>query len=234
MSSAMDAPLPSPSPAPPANSGSLPKFGIAVAASTLGVGIQAATSASRTDNLRFGFNFFNYSHDFNKDGITYHGTLHLRSAEVLFDQYIGNVFHISPGLMFYDGNEGNATATVPVGQSFTLGGTTYYSDPANPVNGTGHIAARKAAPEFLIGFGNMLPRNHKHFTANFELGVVLQGSPQATLNLSGNTCTSPGSGCFAAASLAGTSVQAEQDKINKSLSVFKYYPVVRFTIGYSF
>jgi hypothetical protein len=226
---------PSPSPSPAANSGS-PKFGIAVSASTLGAGIQAATAVSRTDNLRVGFNYFTYSHDFNKDGIAYNGTLNLRSAEVLFDQYFGNIFHISPGLMFYDGNKGTANAGVPGGQSFTLGGVTYYSDSASPVNGTGHITARKAAPEFLIGFGNLLPRSNKHFTANFELGVVLQGSPSATLQLNGNTCTGPGSQCQSIASnpAAQASVLSEQNKINSSLSVFKYYPVVRLSFGYKF
>ena len=78
----------------------------------------------------------------NRDGIAYHGTLTLRSAEVLFDQYIAGPLHISPGFMFYNGNEGNANASVPGGQTFTLGGATYVSQPGNPIAGTGSIEAR--------------------------------------------------------------------------------------------
>jgi hypothetical protein len=214
----------------------LPKFGIAVSASTLGAGIEAATAVAQHTNLRFGFNYFNYSHDFVKDGINYNGKLKLESGELLVDQYAGGVFHISTGLMFYDGNKGTGTGKAAGGQSFTLGGVTYFSDVTNPTNGTGSIQARKVAPEILIGFGNMLPRNNKHFTANFEVGVAFQGSPSAKLNLTGSACTGQGVNCLAIASSSAiqANVQAEQDKINKDLSVFKYYPIVRLTLGYKF
>ena len=161
----------------------LPKFGIAASASTLGFGVQAGTAVNRTENIRFGFNFFNYNHTFEKDGIPYDGTLHLRSGEVLFDQYLGRVFHISSGLMFYDGNEAKGTASLTTGKTFTLGDVTYFSDPSSPASAVGNIKARKVAPEFLFGFGNLLPRKAGHFSANLEFGVALQGSPQARRSL---------------------------------------------------
>jgi hypothetical protein len=229
-----EAPLPASAPSPAASR--LPKFGIAFGVSTLGVTVQAATAVSRTDNVRVGFNYFTYSRDFGKDGIAYHGTLKLQSAEVLFDQYIGGVFHVSPGLVFYDGNKGTANATVPGGQGFSLGSANYFSDSANSVSGTGQITARKAAPEVLIGFGNLLPRSQKHFTVNFELGVVFQGSPSATLNLNGNACLGAGVGCqsISSSSAVQANVQSEETKINNSLKIFKYYPVTRLTFGYRF
>jgi hypothetical protein len=231
------APAPTSAPAPAKNE-NRPAFGVAVSISTLGAGIQAATAVSRTENVRFGFNYFSFDRSFDKDGINYDGTLHLRSGEILFDQYFGKVFHISPGLMFYDGNKGNALAHVSGGQSFSLGGNSFISDPANPVNGTADIAARKYAPELMIGIGNLLPRNRHHFTANFELGVIFQGSPSASLALTGNTCavTPLGNSCGSVAnnSLVQSSIASEQTKINNSLSVFKYYPVVRLTLGYKF
>jgi hypothetical protein len=234
-SSTPDAPLPSPTTIP-SGSSSLPKFGMALSASTLGIGIQAATAVSRTENVRVAGNYFSYSDTVSKDGIAYNGTLKLKSGEVLFDQYIGKVFHVSPGLMFYDGNQGTANATVPAGQSFSLGSATYYADSVNPAAGTGQISARKVAPEFLIGFGNLLPRGKTRVTVNFELGVVYQGSPRATLNLSGDACAGPGSGCQNIGSTPAiqANVLSEQNKINNSLSVFKYYPVVRLSFGYRF
>lgn len=233
--SSTETPAPPPSPAPSSNS-KLPRFGIALSVSTLGPGIQAATAITHSENVRFGLNYFDYSATFNKDNIAYSGTLNLKSGEVLFDQYLGKVFHISPGLMFYDGNGGTATANVAKGQSFSLGDATYYSDPSNPVTGNGQISARKVAPELMLGFGNLLPRSNKHFAVNFELGVVFQGSPNAKLNLNGGTCTPIGNQCLAISSnpTVQASVISEQTKINNSLAPFKYYPVIRLMFGYKF
>ena len=223
---------------PPSSLGSgrtLPRFSLAVSVSTLGAGIQAATAVTQHSNVRFGFNYFSYSAGFHKDGVSYDGKLKLQSAELLYDQYIGGGFHVSPGVMFYDGNQGTATASVPSGQPFTLGGVTYYSDSANPVSGTGSIAARKAAPEILMGFGNLLPRSARHFTANFEFGVIFQGSPSAKLNLNGSACATPGQACLSTSNATiQNNIQSEQTKINSDLSVFKYYPVVRLSFGYKF
>jgi hypothetical protein len=214
----------------------LPRFGLAVSVSTLGAGIQAATAITRSENVRAAFNYFTYSDTFSKDGIAYNGTLKLKSGEAIFDQYLGKVFHISPGVMFYDGNNGTANATVSSGQSFTLGGVTYYADSVNPATGTGQISFRKVAPELLIGVGNLVPRGKSHFTVNFELGAVFQGSPGATLNLNGDACVSPGTSCqnIGSTPAVQANVIAEQNKINNSLSVFKYYPVVRLSFGYKF
>ncbi|MFY9728290.1 MAG: hypothetical protein WAJ87_22535 [Bryobacteraceae bacterium] len=227
-------PAPPPPPAPKSSEG-LPRFGVAAGVSTLGAGIQAATAVTRHSNVRFGFNDFSYSTTFNKDGIAYNGTLSLRSAEVLYDQYVAGGFHISPGIMIYDGNKGTAGASVAGGQSFTLGGSTFYSDASDPVSGTGTIGARKVAPEILIGFGNLLPRSSRHFTVNFEAGLAYQGSPSAALHLTGSTCLlSPGQSCQSIATnpTIQTNIMSEQNTINSSLSVFKYYPIIRLTFGF--
>jgi hypothetical protein len=97
---------------------------------------------TRRSNVRFGVNYFKYSGSTSKDNITYNGTLRLESAEVLYDQYIGGGFHISPGVMVYDGNQGTANASVSAGQTFSLNGVTYYSSNASPVTGTGTITSR--------------------------------------------------------------------------------------------
>src|ERR1035438_796535 len=133
--------------AKPASGASLPRFGLAVGVSTLGASIQAETAVTRRSNVRFGFNDFSYSDTVNKDGIAYTGTLNLRSAEILYDQYVAGPFRISPGVMIYDGNKGTANVSVPAGQPFTLGGATYYGQAGNPIAGTGAIGgARKVAP----------------------------------------------------------------------------------------
>ncbi len=212
-------------------------FGIGVTASTLGVGAQAAVSVTKYSNLRAGFNAFNYSDTFSKDGVAYSGTLSLRSVQVTWDQYFPHLggFHISPGALIYDGNAATGNASVPGGQSFTLGGTTYYSSSANPIAGTGSLTVAKAAPMVLVGFGNLLPRSSRHFGISAEAGVVFQGSASARLNLTGSACLDvTQTACRNAATdpSVQSNVQAEQTKLNNDISPFRFYPVV--ALGFSF
>ena len=195
-----------------------------------------ATALLHNLNLRGGFNFFRYDPGFNHDGVTYKGQLNLRSGEAHVDWYpVGHVFHLSPGLLFYNGNGITANANVPGGSTFTLGGTTYTSDPTNPIAGKGNLDFVKAAPVVTFGFGNLLPTS-KHFSFNSELGVVFQGSARTTLNLTGNACDPTGLNCVNAATdpTVRANVLAEQSKINNKLSPFKYYPVISTVFGYRF
>jgi hypothetical protein len=219
-----------------AASDDLPHFGLGVSAGTLGIGVQAATGVARKSNVRFGFNAFTYNNSFDKDGVRYDGSLKLRSAQVTFDQYVAGSFHISPGILLYNGNKGSANASVPGGQSFTLGDMRYYSNAANPIAGAGDLILNKVAPMILVGLGNMLPRSQRHFGLNFDIGVVFQGSPKVTLKLAGTACLTPTAGCVNAATDAGVqaSVRSEQTKINNDLTPFKYYPVVALTFSYKF
>ena len=220
--------------------GSLPRFGIGVNAGTLGAGIQAATAVTRKSNVRFGFNYFTYSGSTtsSKDNITFNGKLKLESAEILFDQYIRGGFHVSPGLAMYYGNQATGDASIPAGQTFTLNGVSYYSATANPVTGTGSFTAAKVAPELLIGFGNLLPRSARHFSVNFDLGVIFTRSPLIKLNLIGNACTiSSTSGCLPISTTPSvqSNVQAEQTKLNNDAAPYiKYWPVIRLGFGYKF
>jgi hypothetical protein len=188
-------------------------------------------------NVRAGFNMFTYSRDFNKDSIAYNGQLNFKSVEAHYDIYpFAGKFHVSPGVLAYIGNPITATAAVPGGESFSLGGTTYYSDSGTPVTGNGKINFNRAAPMATIGWGNLVPRNHSHFSVPVELGVAFQGSPKATLNLACNVCDSPGINCRSVASdpTVQSNVVAEQTKVNNSMSFFKAYPIISVGFGYSF
>jgi hypothetical protein len=226
-----------PSPPPPSGDNAA-KFGIGAKVSLLGIGIEAATPLSRRINLRGGFNFLNYSRAFNNDGIHYAGTIDFRSAEAHLDWYPLGGFHISPGVLFYNGNKITANAAVPSGQTFTLGGTQYQSDPtgANPVTGTGELTWPKAAPSILVGFGNLLPRSGRHFGFNFEVGGEYMGAPTATLNLQGTACNTSTDVCANAATDPGiqSSIQAQEHKINHDLSPFRFFPQISLGFGINF
>jgi hypothetical protein len=223
---------------PPPNGDRAAKIGIGAKVSLLGIGIEAATPLSRRLNLRGGFNFLNYSRGFNNDGIHYDATLNFRSAEAHLDWYLLGGFHISPGVLFYNGNKLSADASVPPNQTFTLGGTQYASDPtgANPVTGTGELTWPKAAPSILAGFGNLLPRSGRHFGFNFEVGGEYMGAPTATLNLQGTACNTSTGVCANAATDPGiqSSIQAQEKKINHDLSPFKFFPQISLGFGINF
>lgn len=213
-------------------------FGAGVKVSTLGVGAEAAARVLWRANVRAGFNVLGYSRTFNKDGISYDGHLDFRTVEGHFDIFPwAGSFHVGPGVIGYIGDPIKARATVPGNQSFTLGGVTYYSDPTNLTNATGKIDFDQIAPIVTFGFGNLVPRRKsKHFSVPFEMGVAFQGSPKATLGLSGNVCDSPGVNCRPAATDSGvqSNVISEQTKINNSMSFFKVYPIISVGFGYKF
>jgi hypothetical protein len=236
-SSAAAAPAPAAEPAVPAkqsSEGRIP-IGVGVKASTLGIGGEVAVAISHRSNVRVGFNAFSYGDTFDKDGVTYKGNLHLRSAQATYDMFLFKGLHISPGVLFYNGNQVTANASVPGGKSFTLSNTNYVSDPADPITGTGKVTVYKAAPMLLFGIGNLVPRS-RHFSTSFEIGAAYQGPPRVTLNLSGSACDSTGLFCRTVGSdpTIQSNIAAEQAKLNKSASPYKFYPVLSFGIDYKF
>jgi hypothetical protein len=230
---------PAPMPPPSAKAGGNSdrgQVGVGVRLSLLGAGAEAAVSLSKHFDVRGGFNYFSYGRDFTHDGITYHGQLDLRSGEAHFDwSPLGQWFHVSPGLLIYNGNKLSGNANVPGNSTFTLGGTTYLSDPSNPIGGNGKVEFRKVSPTAMIGFGSLVP-HHRHFSVTSDLGVVFQGQARTTLGFTGNACAPNGTNCVNAATDPNVqaNVLAEQVKINNKLSSFKYYPVLSFGFGYRF
>ena len=118
--------------APPSSEGGgRPGVAIAFKSSSLGLGVESGVSISRFLDIRGGFDAFSFSPTFRANGIHYNGTLRLRSAQALVDlKPFSDWFHISPGMMIYNGNQIIAKANVPGGQTFSLGGADFRSNPA--------------------------------------------------------------------------------------------------------
>ena len=214
------------------------RFGMAAKVSLLGGGVEGAMRVTHRTNVRAGFNILSYSRGFNKDGVAYNGQLSFKTFEAHYDIFpFAGGFHVSPGLLAYIGDPISASAAVPANQSFTLGGTTYYSDPKSLIGGRGKINFNQAAPTVTVGWGNLVSRKEgKHFTVPFEIGVAFQGSPKANLNLTGNACDAPGVNCRSVLSDATiqSHILSEQTKINNSMSFFKVYPIISVGFGYKF
>lgn len=215
------------------------KLGVGVNVGTLGIGVEAATPLGGRFNLRGGGNFFDYSRNIDRDGITYVANLDLRSAQASLDWFpFGGSFHIGPGAMLYNGAKVVANAQIPPNGAFTLNGVQYYNDPSDPLSGSAKVTFPVAGPQLTAGFGNMVPRrNSKHFSVPFEFGLVYFGTGTTLLNFNGSACISPGGlNCMQASSLPGFSanVAAEQAKIENYVKDARFYPIVRIGASYKF
>jgi len=215
----------------------LGKVGIGVKVSTLGLGFEAGVALTHKLNVHGGGNFFSYSRTFDYNGISYKGNLDFRNGDLLVDWFpFGKIFHLSGGALIYNGNKINANASAPAGQSFTLGGTTYFSGNTNPITGTGNLSFRKAAPEVLFGFGNLVPRT-RHFSFTVDAGVAFMGIPQTKLALQGTACTDAAQiNCVDAATdpTVQSNIVAQQNKLNNKAKYAQYWPVLSMGFGYRF
>jgi len=221
------------------NAGTSPfSVGIGVKVSTLGIGGDVAVPVSHRTNARFGFNAFNYSHDFDSNGINYKGQLGLRSAQAQFDIFpFAGGFHLSPGVMLYNGNNIKANTSVGAGQSFDLDNATYRSSATDPLVGTGKMSLNKVGPMFTLGYGNLVPRKAgKHVTFQIEGGFVYQGQLDIKLNFGGSACDASGLSCQKVASFATfqSDLLREQNRLNDKASPFLFYPIVSTGFGYRF
>ena len=233
-----DSPPPDPLPAQAGREARETHHRVAVGARVsafLGIGVEGAVELTRKSNLRGGFNFFTYDFDQTKDNLAYNAALHLRSAEALYDWFpFAGGFHLSGGALIYNANQIKATVTTRGGQSFTLGGTSYISDPTNPVSGSATLGLdhNRVAPMGLVGWGNPIPRNGRRFGVNFEIGVAFIGSPQSTLSLTGGACVSAGI-CLNAATdpFVQSNVLAEKKKLDHDVSSLQVLPII--SLGFS-
>lgn len=214
------------------------KFALGVSVGTLGITIQGATPIAQKLNLRVAGNFFSYNTaTYTSDGISYSGTLNLRSAEATVDWFpFHNGFHISPGLLMYNGFGGTAKLSVGPGQGFELNKNDYTSSSTSPITGTGSVSANKAAPLILVGFSNLIPRSHRHISIPFEIGAAYQGSPNINLMLTGTACDVNGENCQPVSSFAAlqSDLAAQIKKINHDASAYSFYPIFSIGFGYKF
>lgn len=205
-----------------------PEAGVAFKFGVLGAGVDVAVPVGNKVNIRGGFSGFSLSHEFEDDGLVLDANLRLRSASAHLDWFpFGGGFHLSPGVMFYNGNELQATVRANGSSTFDLGGRTYRSNPANPVTGTASVVFERVASSLMMGWGNAAPRT-KRWSVPFELGVVFSKAPTATLGLSGGVCDASGVFCRSVAADAGVQadVRTQEADINDAIDILRFIPVL--------
>ncbi len=123
--------------------------------------------------------------------LAYDGRVKLISGDAHLDLFLFRSFRVSPGLLFYNGNNVNAIVSVPGGQTFSVRGTEYESSIADPIAGSGKINFTKVAPEFTVGTGNLVPRGRRHWSINTEFGFAYTGVARIALGLTDSACEPP-------------------------------------------
>jgi hypothetical protein len=216
-------------PASASRPGGFPGIGVGVKIGLFGPGIEVGVPVSYHFNVRAGGNFFNYADSGSTNGVNYTANLRLRSAEASLDWFPwGRGFHISPGALVYNGNQIKGNAIIPPGDSFTLNGTNYVSDPSDPAHGTGNLVFPKAAPKLTIGWGSLVPREGHHVSFPFEVGVAYVGDPKVALTFTGSVCDAGMQGCQSITNdpSAQANVAAEQQKFSKDADYARFFPIL--------
>ena len=198
------------------------------------------------------FNFFSYtSGRFEVEGFNVNANLHMASAAASLDWYpVGSVWRISPGLMFFNGNQISGTTDIVGGTSFTVDGQTYYSANANaatgatPLTGTGVVSLHKNEPAFTIagGFGKFIPRSERHWSFPTEYGIILNGAPSIAIHAAGWACTDQkethcsniGDAANPIAIQFNNALTAQLAKWNRDLGKVTIYPIFSYSVVYSF
>lgn len=197
--------------------------GVGIRAGTTGIGGDIAFGLVPTLSARVGYSYLNYNTDIDVTDVKYDSKLKLSNANFLLDWSPLGPFRITGGIIA-NSNKIDVTGT-PSGGTFTINGVTYPAAAVGSLSGT-IKTGNSAAPYLGIGYGNVAGAGVNFY---FDLGVMFQGSPKATLT---GTC---GAGLPPAVCAQFQSdVAAEAVKLQNDVQRFKYYPVANIgvTIGF--
>jgi hypothetical protein len=219
-------------------------IGIGIKVGLAGAGFDVATPLLPGSlNLRGGASFFSYTPStITTDNLNIDGNLKFQNADVMVDYFpFHGRFRLSGGATIYNNTGLTATLSVPTGQSFTVGGTDYYSEPYNavtnpagPITGTGTFTfgGNKVAPRVTIGTGNLLPKKGR-FTFQSEIGFQYFSSPTVVYNISGTGCQNYTAGVYSnCGPIPQSNVTDEQNKLQNDLTDLRFFPIVSFGLGF--
>jgi hypothetical protein len=215
-------------------------LGVATRVGIAGTGFDVATPLATRFNLRAGTDFFSYATTFQEQGANVGINLHLRSGHAALDWFpLGGQFHVSPQVVFGNNNRILVTAVIPSGSTITLNGETYISSYTDPLRGSGRIDFHKVSPGLSLGFGDLIPRTHSHFSIPVEFGFYYAGQPSLQVAFTGSACDPnypPSAGCQSVDQDPGfqQNLAAFKARNNNNLSYASFFPIFSVGFGYRF
>jgi hypothetical protein len=232
--------VPGAAPAPSKPYRPFTRIGIGWRAGLGGAGMDIATPLAFKFNVRAGYDLFSYSTSFQEQGADVTAKLQMRAGHASLDWFpFGGHFRLSPGLVFANNNQVQATALIPSGSSLTLNGGNYISSATDPLHGSGSISFRKVSPCFTLGFGDLIPRTKSHLSFPVEAGFYYVAQPKLAVAFSGSACDPnypPSIGCMSINQdpTFQSNLAAFIARNNHNLSYASFFPVFSFGFGYSF
>ena len=231
--------------AAPSKGSSLPFAGLAIGVKfgVAGIGFDVATPlVHQYLNLRGGASFLSYTPStITTDNLNINGTIKFQNAAAMVDYFpFHGRFRLSGGATIYNNTGLTATLSVPTGQSFTVGGIDYYSEPysgnnpAGPIPGTGvfTFGGNKVVPRVTIGTGNMIPKKG-HFTFESELGFQYFAAPTVQYTFTGTGCTTFVAGVYSnCGPIKASDVTNEQNNLQNDLTDLRFFPILSFGLSY--
>jgi hypothetical protein len=219
-------------------------IGISLEGSTLGAGLSVGMPLGDSFNVRGVYHGYTYELDDIEDdsGATYGGDLELKSMGLFADWHVfGGAFRLTAGFAS-NGNE-IALSGMPTGGVFQVGDCTFESNPADPMRVDGAVEFASTAPYVGIGWGGNL-NAEPGFFMTFDLGVLLSGSPEASLTGRGQARNANAGdlACGDPVTYQDLSsypefqqeVQDAEDEVNKETEDYELWPNIAIGIGWRF
>jgi hypothetical protein len=172
----------------------------------------------------------NYEDDAREiEGITYDSELRLQSFPLALDIYPwkNRSFRFTAGVLF---NQNELTGRVPnpgtPGTRIFIGDQGRDYDVSDDLNGLNMKVDQDEFSPFLSVGGNFFLDRAKRWSITGELGVAYTGSPSATISI-GNPTTvlSPD---------FQEDKAAEEKQLEDKMEDYKFYPIVKFGVNFSF
>ncbi|MFA6128135.1 MAG: hypothetical protein WC699_12610 [Bacteroidales bacterium] len=196
-----------------------PGIGLAIKASTNGLGGDVVYNFHQKMSLRLGYEQLGYKTDFvfEEQGIKYATNLAFKTGSIslLFDYYLAKYIFVTAGVgynLFHADVNGTADSYIQFGDiqipKEKIGTFNIQVDPS-----------LKVSPYLGVGFGRTLGLKKKLGFA-FQLGAIYQGSPNLTIQSTG--LLSPTS----------NPDQAQDIKLENQISQYSVYPVLKLSLSY--
>jgi hypothetical protein len=184
---------------------------------TEGFGAGYAHRITDSFNIRGEVNGLSKSYSQDSDDLTYKGDLKLGGVSLLADYFpFGGRFRVTAGAVANKGKlTGSATGN---GGTYNINGTTYTYTGSDRI--TADVKFGNVSPYLGIGTGHTQTKGFGFYT---DVGVIFQ-KPKSTITASGDL----------ASLISPADMEAERRSLQDSVDKFKYYPVVKAGLSYTF
>ena len=193
-------------------------FNVSARASTLGLGGEVGYAFNDYVNVRLALNNYSYDYDTTEDDIRYDFDFELESTALLVDLHpFGGNFRLTGGVL---DNKNRLDGRAEAAGSYDIGGQTYAGSDVGTLYS--RVDLGDSNPLYL-GLGWSKALGDSGFGIGFDLGVVMQGSPDVALAATGPIASDP---------TFQQNLQDEEANLESDLDDFDNFPV--FAIGVTY